>query len=211
MIDIFENMATFIPATIEQIDRRMSLLQSAFDVIAERGFEGLRTRAVAERAGVNVATLHYYFPSKTELIAQLAKFLGQKFATLHASAPPPTGYVAWDRLRQEFADVRYYQSECPGLTTVMLELNLRGQRDAEVKAVVDAMKPYWRRGLEAMVKSGVADGTFHKELNVGQATTTLMAILSGLSFCSLEEVNETERAVEQWLLAPGIQAKGKRK
>jgi DNA-binding transcriptional regulator YbjK len=56
---------SLIPAFTEQVDRRRSLLQAAFDVIAMSGFEGLRTRAVAERAGVNIATLHYYFqPSK---------------------------------------------------------------------------------------------------------------------------------------------------
>ena len=35
--------------------RRTALLQAAFDVVAEVGFQGLRTRAVANRAGVNIA------------------------------------------------------------------------------------------------------------------------------------------------------------
>ena len=200
-----------IPSISEQVDRRLSLLQAAFEVIAERGFEGLRTRVVAEKAGVNVATLHYYFPSKMDLVTALAKFLGQQFATLHGPPPPTTGYAAWDRLRQEFSDVRYYRAECPGLTTVMIELGLRGHRDPAVRAVMEAMKPYWRLGLETMVRDGVDDGTFRKELNVGQVTTTIMAILSGASSYNEEELDDTEKAVEQWLLAPEIQSKGRHK
>ncbi len=45
-------------------ERRRSLVLAAYHLIAERGFEGLRTRNVATRAGVNIATLHYYFAKR---------------------------------------------------------------------------------------------------------------------------------------------------
>src|SRR6266480_4421461 len=44
--------------------REQALVQAAFNQIAERGFEGLRTREVAAGVGLNIATLHYYFPTK---------------------------------------------------------------------------------------------------------------------------------------------------
>ena len=57
------------PKAIKE-DRRRALVLAAFGQIAERGFEGLRTREVAAEAGVNIATLHYYFPTKEALIAE---------------------------------------------------------------------------------------------------------------------------------------------
>jgi AcrR family transcriptional regulator len=42
-----------------QAKRRQELVLAAFHQIAERGFEGLRTREVAAEARVNIATLHY--------------------------------------------------------------------------------------------------------------------------------------------------------
>lgn len=197
-----------IPATSEQIDRRMALLQAAFDVIAERGFEGFKTRAVAERAGVNIATLHYYFPSKNDLIRALAMFLGQKFATLHGPPPPSTGHASWDRLRQEFSDVRYYREDCPGLANVMLELGLRARRDPAVAEALQALNPYWRMGLEKMIEAGIADGTFQPELRVRPTATVLMALFSGSAAISKEELDEVEETVEQWLLRPEIRSKG---
>jgi len=42
-------------------ETRTALVKAAFQVLAQQGFEGLRTRAVAAAVGVNVATLHYHF------------------------------------------------------------------------------------------------------------------------------------------------------
>src|SRR5271155_1528905 len=109
---------SIIPAVPEQVARRKSLLQAAFDVIASSGFEGLRTRAVAERAGVNIATLHYYFPSKQALIEGLAQFLSGIFVTLHAPPLPSTGRRALDHLRQEFTDAQFYHERHPELGVV---------------------------------------------------------------------------------------------
>ncbi|MGB8539052.1 MAG: helix-turn-helix domain-containing protein [Acidobacteriaceae bacterium] len=78
--------------------RRAALLHAAFDVVAQAGVEGLRTRAVATRAGVNIAILHYYFPSKQDLIEGLAQLIRAKFVTLHGPAPRPSGFPALDRL-----------------------------------------------------------------------------------------------------------------
>jgi len=54
--------------TAHRDERRRSLVLAAYQLIAEKGFEQLRTRDVAARAGVNIATLHYYFASKEDLI-----------------------------------------------------------------------------------------------------------------------------------------------
>jgi AcrR family transcriptional regulator len=47
---------------------KSKLLCVACDVIAQRGVEGMRTRHVAEAAGVSTALLHYHYGSKRDLI-----------------------------------------------------------------------------------------------------------------------------------------------
>jgi AcrR family transcriptional regulator len=39
------------------LERRREIVRAAYETIAERGFEGLRMREVANRAGMNHATL----------------------------------------------------------------------------------------------------------------------------------------------------------
>jgi AcrR family transcriptional regulator len=197
---------TFIPALTEQVDRRKSLLQAAFDVIAILGFEGLRTRAVAQRAGVNIATLHYYFPTKQALIEGLAQFLSGIFASLHAPAPMSTGRPALDHIRQEFIDARFYHEHYPELNVVLQELTLRANRDPAVRLALDSLVVSWRAWIESIVREGVADGTFRQDLDPGTTIPMLMAVFAGDRSVGVEELENIQRGVEEWLLAPETKA-----
>jgi AcrR family transcriptional regulator len=181
--------------------RRSALLQAALDVIAEAGFEGLRTRAVAKRVGVNIATLHYYFPSKQDLIEGLAQLMSAKFITLHARAPRPSGFPALDRLRQEFSDGRFYLKHHPEMLLVMQEFVLRGKRDAQVQKIVDQMNGHWRDGIEQMVQEGVADGTFRDDIAAGDLVPMLMSIFSGAAAFGADQIDAIERNTETWILS----------
>lgn len=52
-------------ATVEKI------LAAAVAILSEKGLAGVNTNAVAQRAGVNVATLYHYFPDKVAILAEL--------------------------------------------------------------------------------------------------------------------------------------------
>ncbi len=186
----------------EQGKRRLALLQAAFGVVAQAGFEGLRTRAVADRAGVNIATLHYYFPSKQKLVEGLSRFMSAKFITLHGPAPRPSGLPALDHLRQEFADGQFYLREHPDLLLVQTEFFMRGQRDPEVKRVVEAMRSHWVQTIEEILREGMADRTFRSDLPLKDTLTFLMATLSGTAWARPEEMDAIRRQAESWLLSP---------
>jgi TetR/AcrR family transcriptional regulator, regulator of cefoperazone and chloramphenicol sensitivity len=181
--------------------RRSALLQAAFDVVAEVGFEGLRTRAVANRAGVNIATLHYYFPSKQDLIEGLAQLIGAKFVTLHGRPPRPSGFSALDHLRQEFSDGRFYFKHHPEMLLVLQEFALRGKRDPEVQKTVDQMNAHWRDGFEQMVQEGVADGTFRDDIPPSEMISMLMSIFTGAAASGGDQIDAIERNTESWILS----------
>ncbi len=191
----------FLNPSDEHGKRRTALLQAAFEVIAEAGFEGLRTRAVAKRAGVNVATLHYYFPSKQDLIEGLAQWIGAKFVTLHGPVPQSSDFPSLDRLRQEFADGRYYLKHHPEMLLVLQEFTLRGKRDPEVQKVVDEMNAHWREGIERMVGDGLKDGTFRADIAPNEMLTMLMTIFSGIAAFSADRIDMIERNTEAWILS----------
>ena len=49
------------------------ILEAASEVFTEKGFSGTRTRDIAEKAGINLALLNYYFRSKEKLFEQVMK------------------------------------------------------------------------------------------------------------------------------------------
>lgn len=194
----------------EQGKKRLLLLQTAFDVIAEVGFEGLRTRAVATRAGVNIATLHYYFPSKQNLVEGLAQFIGARFVAIHGPRPAPSGNRSLDRLRQEFSDGRHYFKHESRMLLVMQEFAMRGKRDPEVQKVVDQMNFYWRQGLEQMVLEGVEDGTFRADIEPQAMLAMLMSIFTGIAVAGGDKIREIERSTESWILSDKVKRQHRR-
>jgi AcrR family transcriptional regulator len=185
-------------------ERRGSLVRAAFEAIAEDGFEGLRTRTVAARAGVNIATLHYYFPSKEALIGGVAQYLSSRFISLHGPAPEASGNEALDRLRQEFSDIRFYRAKHRDLMIVMLELQLRARRDQAIANIMDPLLEHFRGGLEKLVRDGVKDGSWRSDLDPEDAARVLMLAFMGTATApiSAKNLDGVFAELERWLIAP---------
>ncbi|NKE55886.1 TetR family transcriptional regulator [Lentzea sp. PSKA42] len=56
--------------------RRQALVEAAAELLVEGGFDAVRHRAVAERAGLPLASTTYYFDSLDELITAAVEFHG---------------------------------------------------------------------------------------------------------------------------------------
>lgn len=52
-------------------ERRMMILKATRELIAEVGFRGVRSRLVAEKAGISEGTIYRYFPTMTALYAEV--------------------------------------------------------------------------------------------------------------------------------------------
>ncbi len=52
-------------------DTKETILKVAEELFAQKGFAGVRTHEIAERAGVNKALIYYYFESKEKLLREV--------------------------------------------------------------------------------------------------------------------------------------------
>src|SRR5882672_177619 len=57
--------------------RRLALVQAAAALLVEGGFDAVRHRAVAERAGLPLASTTYYFESLDELVTAAVEHRGR--------------------------------------------------------------------------------------------------------------------------------------
>lgn len=164
------------PAEARREDRRSALVLAAYRQIAQRGFEGLRTRDVAADVGVNVATLHYYFPTKEKLIeGVVAHAMGRFRTTLEASAGSGNLLLAYLR------GVRKLLAQEPELGTVMGELSLRSARDPELARIMQDMNETWHRTVRALLKRAAKSGQIARDLDSDTVAALIVAVLAGLS------------------------------
>lgn len=183
--------------------QRQALVQAAYELIAEKGFEGLRTRDVADKADVNVATLHYYFKTKEDLIRGVVGYIQQKFLERHTPTPtaPATGL---EELRQELADQEYLLQHAPEAYVVLFELGMRSLRDPFIKSIMPQLDTGWRSHIRAYLAQGVQEGLFRADLDIEAASAALIAFLKG---CVLQRIinpqafptEQVHAEIERWL------------
>jgi AcrR family transcriptional regulator len=155
--------------------RQEALVQAAYELLAERGFEGLRTRDVAGKVGVNVATLHYYYPTKEKLIRGVVAYaMGRFRSTLQPAGSPG------EQLRAHFAGVRRLARTEPELFVVMGELAMRGRRDRAIAAIVRDVDATWRKMLAALLRHAAKEGAIASESKAEDLAALIVATLKGL-------------------------------
>ncbi len=163
-------------------ERRRSLVLAAYDLIAEKGFEDLRTRDVAMRAGVNIATLHYYFASKEDLIDGVVDYLLDLFSSeasqdLQLDFSTPLGH-----LRAMFRNTVYRMRTMPKMFVVLGELVMRSQRHPELERAMQRMDEQWMHYLRWILAEGVAQGQFRADLDPETTAKKIMVIVKGVTF-----------------------------
>lgn len=172
---------------------------AAYAQIAARGFEGLRTRDVAAGAGVNIATLHYYYPTKEALIRGVLGHAMRRFrSTLSGEGSPA------EQLRRHLRGLRELLRDEPELFAVMGELALRARRDPAIAELVGETSEAWHAQLRNLVRQGVEQGDLDPNLRPDDVAAVVVAALKGV--CMLPMASATpERArqafaqLERWL------------
>jgi len=178
-------------------DREQALVQAAFNQIAERGFEGLRTREVAAGVGLNIATLHYYFPTKEALIRGVVAHAMDRFRSTLA----PHGSPA-DQLRNHLRAVRKLLRDEPEIGAVMGELALRSARDPSLARIMGEAFQAWQRTLRGLLQRAARDGYLARDLDNDDVAALIMATLTSMTLPSTASADRTDRAfrqLERWL------------
>ncbi len=124
--------------------KREALLAAAYDLIADKGLAGLRTRDIVERAGVNISMLHYYFGTKEGLILAVVAHTREQWKGGDDEHAPQSLHehlaAAWQSFRDD-----------PRLAAVLQELALRALRDEATRAAFDEIFRGWNRRVAELV------------------------------------------------------------
>jgi AcrR family transcriptional regulator len=182
---------------------RRALVMAAYNRIAREGFEGLRTRDVAADAGVNIGTLHYYFPSKEALIRAVVRHAAAKFAATLAKEGSPA-----DQLRGHLEGIRHLLQTDRQQWAVLSEVALRAARDDAIAALMGQSEAQWHGFLSGLIARGVATGDLDPSLQPEAAAALIVAAVRGVSMPTIgsprrERIDQTFDQLERWLgLAP---------
>jgi AcrR family transcriptional regulator len=185
------------PPRLQKEYRRQDLIQAAFRQIAQRGFEGLRTREVAAEAGVNIATLHYYFPTKEALIRGVIGHAMGRFRSTLAPHGNPN-----DQLVNHMRAVRSLMRKEPEIGVVMGELALRSARDPSLAKLMRSTNDGWHQTLRGLLRRAVREANVSPHLDSDEAAALIMVTLMSLGLPSIPaaRADQAFRELERWMV-----------
>ena len=128
--------------TESQSARRERMLDAAFDLSVQGGWDAVQMREVAQRAEVALGTLYRYFPSKEHLLVSV---MLEQVRTLadRLAVNPPRGGDPVERVNDVMRRANRNLQAQPEVTRAMIRALVAGNTD--VAPVVSAVRDEMRR------------------------------------------------------------------
>jgi AcrR family transcriptional regulator len=151
--------ATTAPTRNDQRDRRRRVIDAAFELGAERGYEAVQMRDVSAIANVSLATIYRYFSSKDHLLAAAMTEWTAKLQGRVAQSPPK-GDTAVAQLSDVLGRATGAMARQPRLTAALVRALSSadpGVREsaAQVQGQIDAMASDILVDLDSAVRSDI--------------------------------------------------------
>lgn len=139
---------------------RTDILVAACDTIAEVGFEKVRMRMVAERAGVSTALLHYHFDNREKLFEEALRYTFESVGRADYEAPAPAKAPYAYRLARMIDTSLPIDDETRRDSLLWQELWLRAARDQASREFTHWLYAETRTWIADLVREGIEAGEF---------------------------------------------------
>ena len=191
---------------------RERIVQATVELMAEIGIDRVRTRAIAERAGVNPALVHYHFGSIAALVMEAAEH-----ALLRELGPSIEVFVSAATVQDGVARILEWIEQrgqrTPG-STILAEAMVKATRDPAFRRWTKQASRRFRAIIFERLETARANHEIDPGLDIEATAVLLAAALDGLLFHHLVDprldVRQTAGPIAQMLGAPGPASSPKR-
>ena len=147
-------------------DRKHTILDAACRVIAQAGAARLRVADVAREAGVSTALVHYYFPSRADVIEQ-AFAHADELADAVADAKLEAVRTGRGRVEKLFAT-----------WAVWNEMWQYSAHNDGARALVETSHQRWLEQIHDLIAEGIGDGSIPASVDPWPAARRLAACVN---------------------------------
>ncbi|GGN49348.1 hypothetical protein GCM10011579_002990 [Streptomyces albiflavescens] len=161
---------------VRTADTRERILTAACEVIAETGFEKIRMRMVAERAGVSTALLHYHFDTREKLFTEaMTHSFANTAVDVERDVESVSAAVTLARILRSLlpTDPQLHQD-----WRLWQELWVRALRDETTRQFAVDLYAQLHEWVADAVRRGIASGEF-TATDVDELSTLLLSLSDG--------------------------------
>ncbi|MDX2024097.1 MAG: TetR/AcrR family transcriptional regulator [Deltaproteobacteria bacterium] len=160
--------------------RRSMVLEAAARVIADEGLLSATMRRIAEASQVSLGTVTHHFASVDQLLAEALERESVRFTETLArqsregSALQRLTALVDAVLPDDAETMRQWRLWIAFWSRAVYEPNLARTHARRYRA--------WNAIVARLIKAGVQDGSLHNDLNITEATRSLVALIDGVCF-----------------------------
>jgi AcrR family transcriptional regulator len=158
-----------------RMSTRERLVESARDLLWERGYVGTSPKAILERAGAGQGSMYHHFTGKSDLALAAITRTSEEMraaaaAVLHGPGTPYARVTAY--LRRERDVLR-------GCPVGRLTMDPEVIASEELRAPVDETLDWLRAELATLVEEGKEQGEFASSLDAEEVAAAIVATVQG--------------------------------
>lgn len=165
---------------ISSVDRRLQIVRAALRVIAEQGVQGATTRAIVAEAGMSLASFHYAFDSRDEMMEELIAYVVEHqtvaaFSTIRFGSDIRT--TVRDGLQAFFETVL----ADPGNEQVLFELMFFAMRTPSLDGLPSRQWAKYHAAAEELLNAAAVNAGITWSRPIDEVARFLVAITDGLT------------------------------
>lgn len=145
---------------LQKNDPRQTILNAALEVVAESKISGTRMRLIAQKAGMSQGNLHYYFPTKDDLLVALLEYISLQFVDERKENITRSDLSLEDRLfsffDQEKQIIRRRKEMC-----VLFDFWVQGTTNPLFRELMQNDYRIWRRDIEQALSGSESGKALH--------------------------------------------------
>lgn len=160
-------------------DKQVQIMEAAEELFAEKSFDGTSVRDIAEKAGVNLAMISYYFGSKEKLLESLFSYRTENSVVKMESLLQDKAATSLEKVYQL---IDYYIDKFQNQTSFH-KIMSREQVQNSRCTVTDYIRQFKKRNqemIQLLIKEGQKKGEFKKNIDIPIMMSTLVGTISHL-------------------------------
>ena len=173
-------------ARMSSVDRRLELVSAALRVIAERGVAGATTRAIVAEAGMPLASFHYAFESRDEMMRELVGFVVENEAVAVFES-----FRFGADIRSSIHDALHAYlvaiTDDPNHELVMLELMQYALRTPGLEHLAREQWVRYRVAVVELLEAAAANNSIEWSLPVDDIARIVVTFTDGITFAWLAD------------------------
>jgi AcrR family transcriptional regulator len=180
------------------------ILDAAFEIVAQNKISGTRMHLIAKEAGMVQSNLHYYYPTKNDLLIALLDNIQERFSQKRMSSVDLEEKSFVENLQGLFYEKKDDILNNKKIDYVQFDFWVQGTADPEIKEKFRAAFDIWIKNITEVLKQqpGYEE---NKSMNYEMLPHLIVSIMMGASMQYLMDegkfdLNDYFKAAEKMIL-----------